>query len=81
MTHCLKIEPAFFKDVESGIKTFEVRKHDRPFNDGDPLLLQEYDPEKQVYTGNEWSGSITYVFSDPLYVRKGFCILGIREKE
>jgi hypothetical protein len=44
-------------------------------------LFQEYDEEKQAYTGKEWEGRITYVFSDPLYVRKGFVILGIKEKE
>ena len=81
MTHCLKTEPVFFKDIVSGIKTFEVRKFDRDFKEGDPLLLQEYDPEKQAYTGNEWSGSITYLFTDPKYVKKDFCILGIKEQE
>lgn len=81
MTHALKTEPVWFADIVKGIKTFEVRKYDRPFKIGDAILLQEYDPEAGIYTGKEWSGSITYLLDDPLFVKKGFCVLGIKEKE
>jgi hypothetical protein len=81
MTHALKTEEVFFKDIISGAKTFEVRKFDRPFKVGDTLLLQEYNAEKKTYTGEEWNGHIVYLLEDPAYVKKGFCILGIKEKE
>lgn len=81
MTHALKTWPSYFLDVTSGCKTFEVRKHDRPFKDGDTLLLQEYNPDKEEYTGKEWAGIIVYMMNNPDFVKKGFVILGIKEKE
>lgn len=81
MTHAIKIEPQFYKDVESLNKTFEVRKADREYKVGDALLLQEYDAETKKYSGKEWSGYINYVFTDEAYVKKGFVILGIKPKE
>lgn len=81
MTHALKTWPSYFLDITSGHKTFEVRKHDRPFKEGDVLLLQEYDPEKRQYTGQEWKGEITYLMNEPEFCKKGFVIMGIKEKE
>lgn len=80
MLHALKTEPVFFEDIKSGAKTFEIRKADRPFKVGDTIVLQEFDPEKEEYSGNEWTGLITYLMDDPAFVKKGFCILGIKEK-
>lgn len=37
--HILKIEEVFFEAVVDGRKTFEVRKDDRGFKDGDDLIL------------------------------------------
>ena len=45
MKHCLKKIQPYFADVENGTKTFEVRKNDRNFKNGDILFLQEYDEE------------------------------------
>jgi hypothetical protein len=80
MTHALKTIPAFFADIASGKKQFEVRKNDRNFKAGDKILLQEYDPEKG-YTGQEWEGSITYLMDNPDYCKKGFVIFSIKERE
>jgi hypothetical protein len=41
-THELKIWPEFFKFVEGGTKTFEVRKNDRNFLAGDLVVLKEW---------------------------------------
>lgn len=81
MTHCLKCWPEYFNDIKAGIKTFEVRKNDRPFQVGHPILLQEYNPETNSYTGKEWSGTITYLMADTDFVKKGYVILGIKERE
>ena len=51
MTHALKTEPPFFKHVVEGSKSFEIRKNDRLFKVGDKILLQEYIPEANKYTG------------------------------
>lgn len=81
MTHALKTEPIFFKAITEGIKTFDVRKNDRTFKMGDRLLLQEYHPEAEKYTGQEWNGEITYILDSPDYCKKNFVILGIKQKE
>lgn len=46
MIHQLKIESAFFEDVISGKKTFEIRKNDRDFMVGDFLALNELTAHK-----------------------------------
>lgn len=81
MTHALKTYPEYFKDIQDGKKTFEVRKDDRKFMEGDKILLQEFNPEEPEYTGKEWEGTITYIMRDAEFVKKGFCIFGIKEKE
>jgi ASC-1-like (ASCH) protein len=38
-THHLKLHSDYFKDVKSGLKTFEIRKNDRDYQVGDRLIL------------------------------------------
>lgn len=61
-THELKLSTKYFKDVEKGIKTFELRKNDRDFKVGDTLILKEY-----------YQGDIDYkdgIYSPPHYTNK-----------
>lgn len=81
MTHALKTWPEYFQVIKDGSKTFEVRKADRNFKVGDRLLLQEFDAEENDYTGQEWEGSIVYVMNDPDFVKKGYVVFGIKEKD
>ncbi len=83
MTHALKTWPPFFKLIEVGDKTFEIRKDDRNFKKGDLLLLQEYDNEKKEYTGKELWFVITVkmVANDFDGIRKGYVVLGIKPYE
>mgnify|MGYP000122885120 FL=1 len=82
MTHALKTWPEFYEQVEKGLKSFELRKNDRNYKLGDDLILQEYNPEKKEYTGKEWKGTISYVFDNEAFgLKKGFILLGIKEKE
>jgi hypothetical protein len=83
MTHTLKTWPEYYKSIESGRKTFELRKNDRLFTEGDTVILQEFDPEEEKYTGKEMTFTLSYLLSDAYQfgLRKGFCILGLREKE
>jgi len=59
--HRLKIWPEFFEAVLSGKKTFEIRKNDRDYQVNDLLLLQEYNPETEEYTGRELLVEVTYI--------------------
>lgn len=78
MTHALKTWPEFYKDVESGRKNFEVRKTDRPFAEGDTILLQEWDNNTELYTGKECSFKIGYILNGPGFgIQKGFCVMAL----
>ena len=72
MTHALKTEIVFFKDIVSGTKTFEVRKYDRPFKLGDALLLQEWDAEVKVYTGKNGAVALPILWMIQLSLKKDF---------
>lgn len=44
MIHEVKCSPEYFAALKSGIKAFEVRKKDRPYQIGDFLALNEFVP-------------------------------------
>lgn len=58
MKHELKIWPQYFSAVESGLKTFEVRKNDRGFQAGDSVQLREWNPEIDEYDNDPFGGSM-----------------------
>ncbi len=66
MIHHLKLWPRYFARVASGHKTLEVRhEHDRHFEPGDALVLEEFDPAHQRYTGRTCHRPVTDVLRDP----------------
>ena len=78
-THELKTWPEYFNELLSGNKTFEVRKNDRDFKIGDILLLNEYDPENNKYTGRQTGFTISYILNGGNFgIEKEFCVLGIK---
>jgi len=60
MIHKLKTWPVFYDDVESGVKTFEIRENDRNFQVGDTLILEKFEPETGEYTGESISVKVDY---------------------
>lgn len=61
MMHELKSWPKYFGAVVDGTKTFDIRKNDREFQVGDTLLLREWDPETQLYSGREVLVLVPYI--------------------
>lgn len=59
--HRIKCHPPYFGEVRAGNKSFEVRKNDRDYCEGDFLVLSEYDPTGGGYTGQICYREITYV--------------------
>lgn len=51
-THVLKTLPRYWRAVDRGEKTFEVRKDDRAYAEGDILILRLYDPTDTYGTGS-----------------------------
>jgi ASC-1-like (ASCH) protein len=76
MKHYLKTLTEYFNAVESGIKTFEVRRNDRGFKVGDTLILQDWDGWER--TGRELIKKVTYVLDDSQYCKDGYVVLGIK---
>ena len=60
-THHLKCWTEFFGPAWQGKKRFEVRHNDRDFQLGDLVVLQEWSPSLQQYTGREIEGQIAYI--------------------
>jgi len=56
-----KIWPEYFDDVASGKKKFELRLNDFEVNEGDILILEEWDPKTKSYTGRKTEKKVTGV--------------------
>lgn len=86
----MKIEkkcwPESFAKILSGKKTTELRLADWDCKSGDILVLQEYDPKTQTYTGRTLEKEITFVMKtkEQPYFKKedvekyGFLILSLK---
>lgn len=61
MTIEKKIQPEYFEAVASGKKKYELRLGDWECQEGDTLLLREWDPKTQNYTGREVTKKVDYV--------------------
>ena len=79
MRHNLKTWPEYFQAVLSGEKTFEIRRNDREFETGDLLVLQEYDPDTEEYSGRYLNVAVTSILRGEEWgIKPGYCIMSIR---
>lgn len=80
MRHEIKTKRKFYEAVLRNEKTFELRKDDRGYQVGDTVILEEWDEEKERYTGRWQQVKISYVLRDcPEYgLKDGYCIFGWR---
>ena len=56
-----KIWPEYFEAVVLGKKKYELRLNDFEVNEGDILVLEEYNPHTKEYTGRKIEKKVTYV--------------------
>ena len=56
-----KVWPDYFKLIKSGKKKFELRLADFKAEEGDTLILEEWNPEKEEYTGRKIRRKIKYI--------------------
>lgn len=76
-SHELKIWPSCFAAVEAGQKPFDVRQDDRHYEIGDALLLREYEPETEQYTGHSTTRWISYLLRGGTFgIEAGWCVMG-----
>lgn len=78
-THELKILPEYFKAQKTGKKNFEIRKNDRDYKVGDKLVLKEYDPKTDSFTGQSFDTEITFITD--YQQKEGYVVLGTKDME
>ena len=77
-----------FQKILDGDKTFDLRVADFNAEEGDTLVLREFDPKTNQYTGRSVEKIISFVlrtkdlnFYDPLDVKKyGFIIMALEPR-
>jgi len=56
-----KIWPKYYELIKSGKKKFEVRLADFEIEEGDTLILEEWDPKTKGYTGRKIKAKANYI--------------------
>jgi ParB family chromosome partitioning protein len=75
--HDVKLGTTFFDDVKTGRKTFELRKNDRGYKEGDTIVMHEH--KDGTTTGRTIEKKIVYMLEDFTGLEDGYCILGLGE--
>lgn len=77
--HELKTWPAEFQAIAEERKRFDLRKNDRDYRLGDSLLLREFNPDTQAYSGRYILAKVTYILYGGSYgLPEPLCIMSIR---
>lgn len=74
--HRIRLAKMFFEDVASGKKSFELRKNDRGYKQGDILELAEY--TNGEVTGRIIKAEVTYMLQEYAGLAEGYCIMAIK---
>lgn len=61
MKHEKKAWPSYFQKVLENKKNFDLRLADWDCQEGDTLVLKEWDPKTKAYTGRIIEKEVTYV--------------------
>ena len=77
MTHELKIHPEYYKDVLLGLKKVEVRLNDRNYQEGELLILNEFDPKTEKYTGSQLKRKVDFIICDVAGLDPDYVIMQI----
>lgn len=84
--HQLKTWPESWEAIHNGAKTVEVRFDDRGYEEGDTLVLREYQPAppgadyRGLYTGRETTVTVTHVLCGIEWgLRPKYVALSIRQ--
>ena len=80
--HTLKVWPAYWDAIASGVKSFEVRRDDRGFQRGDVLRLRPFNPQYHCFT-EPYSGikkRITYILTGGQFgIEPGYVVMGLED--
>ena len=74
--HQIRLASMYFDDVVSGKKSFELRKNDRGYKEGDFLEMMEFKDGKN--TGRTVRVLVTYLLESYTGLEDGYCIMGTK---
>ena len=74
--HVLKCWPHYYYAIESGKKTWEVRRNDRDYHVGDTLCLRPWSPITKNYLAGELRVRVTYI-ADISFIMPGYVGMSI----
>lgn len=83
-THYLKCHVVPFQAVVDGIKKAELRHNDRDYQQGDGMVLQEWDPVLQRYSGRQVEAVISHMidvdqWNTPAMPKTGMVVLSLHD--
>lgn len=81
MTHLIEAAQGTFKAIKGGYQTFIVVKDDRNYAVSDTIIIQGYENGDSGGKLEELTYKIDFVDEKSAALKKGYCILGIKEKE
>ena len=73
----LKTWKEFFKPIEDGVKSWEIRNNDRNFQVGDILVLWEFDKGTLEYTGRFLIQRVILVAQNLPWLESGYVCMSI----
>lgn len=80
--HYLKTWPEPYEASEKGLKPFEIRRNDRNFQVGDILVLQEWRPATEEYTGRKLVREVAFILDNPRFgIKDGFVVMAVKPAE
>lgn len=77
--HQIRIATTYFEDAASGRKSFELRKNDRNYKEGDILEMMEFKDGRN--TGRTIRKVVTYLLENYSGLQDGYCIMGTKDIE
>ncbi len=77
MKHELKCWPEYFDVIVVGSKTFELRKNDRNFHEGDILWLREWSPDTKSYSGREEEMRVGFIIQGLFGLADDVCCMSL----
>ena len=81
MEHELKTWSSFYQAISDGFKKFEIRKNDRDFKVGDVLVLREYQPMQERYTGKSIKVRVEYILNGENFgIHIDYCVMSISRR-
>lgn len=76
--HVLKCWPEYYKAVVDGTKSVEIRRNDRDYQVGDCLVLHEWNPATEQYSGEMFSVRVTHIVDKQPFVPIDYVAMSIK---